>query len=219
VNSGVIDSLRHAGAYPYPVEAVECIETHISWVLLAGDFAYKIKKPLDLGFLDFSTLSRRQFYCEEEVRLNKLWAPDIYLGVVPITLHGGQARIGGEGTAVEYAVKMRRFDPAMCLDVQLADGKLSIADMHELAEMLGKRHEVAPVIAPELRTQSVSRAIELIRENFPPLENVIEKPLYDELYRWTMNQLDELAPVLWQRFDDGWFRQCHGDLHLRISCG
>lgn len=215
VDSGIIESLRDPCAYPYPVDAVECIETHISWVLLAGDFAYKIKKPLNLGFLDFSSLRRRRFYCEEEVRLNKPWAPDIYLGVVPITRRDGQAKIGGEGTAVEYAVKMRRFDPAMCLDVQLADGRLSIADMSELAGMLGKRHEAAPTIAAELRTQTVSRAIELIRENFPPLENVIERPLYDELYRWTMRQLDELAPVLWQRFDDSWFRQCHGDLHLR----
>jgi aminoglycoside phosphotransferase family enzyme/predicted kinase len=168
-----------------------------------------------LGFLDFSTLDRRRFYCEEEVRLNRLWAPDLYLGVVPITRCEAQAKIGGKGTAVEYAVKMRRFDPAMCLDVQLADGKLSIADMRELAEMLGKRHEAAPTITAELRTQTVSRAIELIRENFPPLENVIERRLYDELYLWTMRQLDELAPVLWRRFDDGWFRQCHGDLHLR----
>ncbi len=215
VDSGVIESLRNPGAYPYPVVTVACIETHISWVLLAGDFAYKIKKPLDLGFLDFSKLRHRRFYCEEEVRLNKPWAPDIYLGVVPITRCEGQAKIGGEGTAVEYAVKMRRFDPAMCLDVQLADGKLSIADMRELAEMLGKRHEAAPTITAELRTQTVSRAIELIRENFPPLENAIERRLYDELYRWTMRQLDELAAVLWQRFDDGCFRQCHGDLHLR----
>ena len=215
VDSGIIETLRNPCAYPHPVDTVECIETHISWVLLAGDFAYKIKKPLDLGFLDFSSLRRRQFYCEEEARLNRLWAPDIYLGVVPITLRDGQAKIDGSGTAVEYAVKMRRFDPAMCLDVQLANGKLSIADMRELAEMLGQRHEAAPIVARVLRTQTVSRAIELIRENFPPLENVIERGLYDELYRWTMSQLAELEPVLWQRFDDGYFRQCHGDLHLR----
>jgi len=215
VDSSIVASLRCPDAYPYAVDAVEFIETHISWVLLAGDFAYKIKKPLNLGFLDFSTLARRRFYCEEEVRLNRLWAPDIYLDVVPITLDEDQAKIGGDGCAIEYAVRMRRFDPAMCLDVQLADGKLTITDMRELAEMLAKRHEAAPVIAPDLRTQTVSRAIELIRENFPPLRNNIDTSLYDELYDWTTHQLDELTPVLWQRFDDGFFRQCHGDLHLR----
>lgn len=215
VDSSVVESLRHPDAYSYPVDSVEVIETHISWVLLAGDFAYKIKKPLDLGFLDFSTLDRRRFFCEEEVRLNRPWAPDIYLDVVPITLHEGQAKFGGEGTAVEYAVRMRRFDPAMCLDVQLAEDRLSIADMQELAEMLAKRHEAAPVIAAELRSETVSRAMDLIRENFLPLRNSIDKPLYDELYLWTTKQLDALAPVFWKRFDDGFFRHCHGDLHLR----
>ena len=215
VDSSVIESLRNPDAYPYPVESVDCIETHISWVFLAGDFAYKIKKPLNLGFLDFSTLSRRRFYCEEEIRLNRLWAPGLYLAVVPITLHEGQAKVAGAGAAVEYAVKMRRFDPAMCLDVQLANGKLSISDMQALAEMLAKRHEGAPVIGPKHRRHTVTRAMDLVCENLVPLENVIKRPLYDGLYRWTMRQLDELSPHLWGRFDDGYFRQCHGDLHLR----
>ena len=214
-DSTVIRSLRQPGAYPHPVSDVEIIETHISWVLLAGEFAYKIKKPLDLGFLDFRDLARRRFYCEEEIRLNKPWAPTIYLTVVPITLSEGQARIDGEGTAVEYAVKMRRFDPASCLDVQLAENKLSVADMRELANMLAKRHSGATVVAPALRASTVSRAIGLIHENFEPLKNAIELTLFDELRRWTMKQLDDLQECLWQRFDDGYFRECHGDLHLR----
>ncbi|MCJ7591965.1 MAG: AAA family ATPase [Woeseiaceae bacterium] len=214
VDSSLIQLLRQPGAYPHPVTAVEVIETHISWVLLAGDFAYKIKKPLDLGFLNFIDLQRRRFYCEEEIRLNKPWAPSVYLAVVPIMMCGDKAKIDGSGSVVEYAVKMRRFDPAKCLDVELATGNLSVADMLEVAAMLAKRHHTTPVITAKLRTQTVSRAIDLIRENFEPLDGVIEKPLFDELYRWTIKQLEELTPYFWKRFDGGFFRECHGDLHL-----
>ncbi|MDH5456864.1 MAG: hypothetical protein OEY37_12370, partial [Gammaproteobacteria bacterium] len=118
-DSSLIELLRQADAYPHPVDKVELIETHISWVLLAGEFVYKIKKPLDLGFLDFHDLERRRFFCEEEIRLNKPWAPDIYIDVVPVTLSDGRASIGGSSTAVEYAVRMHAFDQAMRLDAQL----------------------------------------------------------------------------------------------------
>src|SRR3970040_2233909 len=106
----LVEQLRDPLRYPHPAERVELVETHISWVLLAGEYAYKLKKPLDLGFLDFSTLDKRRACCEAEVRLNRRTAPEIYLDVVPITGSIEHPRLGGPGAAIEVAVRMRRFD-------------------------------------------------------------------------------------------------------------
>src|SRR5689334_10465538 len=100
----MLEALGRPDAYPGPVERVEVRQTHISVVFLAGPYVYKIKKPVNLGFLDFSTLQKRQHYCQEEVRLNRRLAPEVYLGVVPIVQHGQQVRMEGEGTPIEWAV-------------------------------------------------------------------------------------------------------------------
>jgi len=213
-DSSLIEMLLQPAAYPHPVNKVELIETHISWVLLTGDYVYKIKKPLDLGFLDFHSLERRRFFCEEEIRLNKPWAPDIYIDVVPVTFSGGAAQISGSGAPVEYAVRMHSFDQTMRLDKQLESGDLTVADMRELATALSRRHGAAVVVARPKRTHTVRRTVEQIEENFEPLEGVIENALLEEIRCWTTQQLRQLDAYLWQRFDDGFFRECHGDLHL-----
>ena len=213
-DASLIKRLLQPSAYPHSVASVELIETHISWVLLAGDFAYKIKKPLDLGFLDFHSLERRHFYCDQELRLNQPWAPDIYLDVVAVTLNDGQARISGDGAPVEYAVRMRRFDQSLLLDKQLESGNLTVADVQELAAALAKRHGAGAAIVATKRSHTVRRAIALIEENFAPLQGAIENDLVESLRAWTAQQLQQLDAQLWQRFDAGFFRECHGDLHL-----
>lgn len=105
----ILEALRDPACYPHPVRRVAVIETHISWVLLTGDYAYKIKKPVNLGFLDFTTLAARRHYCEEELRLNRRLAPDIYLATVAITGDPDEPHIGGSGPVLEYAVKMREY--------------------------------------------------------------------------------------------------------------
>lgn len=210
VDSSLIDQLMRAAT----AEDVELIETHISWVLLRGDFVYKIKKPVYLGFLDFRDLDRRRFYCEEEIRLNKPFAPDIYLDVVPLTNVDGKVEFSGTGTPVEYAVRMRRFDQAMRLDAQLESGNLTTADMLELAEVIAQRHYSAQVVDRLERTRTVRRAIELIQENFEPLEGAIGRRLFDELQRWTYKEIENTKTTFGRRFDTDFFRECHGDLHL-----
>ena len=121
----IVAGLRLPSAYPHPVDRVEHIETHISHVLLAGDYAYKLKKPLDLGFLDFSTLERRKFCCEEELRLNGRLAPNVYLDVVPITGTSTAPRLGGEGEVLEYAVKME--------NVEIVKADVPATELEELA--------------------------------------------------------------------------------------
>jgi uncharacterized protein len=116
--SVLIEALRRPRAYPHEVDGVEHIETHISHVLLAGEYAYKFKKPLDLGFLDFSTLERRRFCCAEELRLNRRLAPDLYLDVVTVNGTLDAPRIDGTGPVLEYGVRMRRFPQSALLDRQ-----------------------------------------------------------------------------------------------------
>lgn len=131
--TGLISSLLSAEIYPHPVNDLQLIETHISWVILTGPYAYKIKKPVNLGFLDFSSLEQRKLYCEEELRLNKRTAPSIYLGVVPITGSTTQPQLDGNGEAIEYAVKMRQFPQDAQLDHLLEQGGLKAVHINAFA--------------------------------------------------------------------------------------
>jgi aminoglycoside phosphotransferase family enzyme/predicted kinase len=213
-NLGIIEALTTPAAFDYSVHSIELIETHISWVILAGDYAYKIKKPITLDFLDFGTLDRRKFYCEEEVRLNRPWAPDIYLDVVPITNEKGQPRFGGEGTPIEFAVRMRRFQQETRLDQQLERGSLSVTDMKDLGDRIAERHMEAQVVVSNQRERFVTLTKEFIRDNFAALEGFIDHAESDHLRQWTERELKNVDSLIGQRFDDGYVRDCHGDLHL-----
>lgn len=214
VDTSIVDALMNPAAYDHPVDTVELIETHISWLLLAGNYVYKIKKPITLDFLDFSHLDRRKFFCDEEIRLNQPFAADIYLDVVPITLKNGRPHVGGKSAPIEYAVRMRRFDQALRLDTQLDRGDLSVADMLELARNIAARHTAAQVIDTSQRDIVVTRTKEFIWDNIAALDGFIGDDDLDLLRSWTAQELEKLEPVLWQRFDNGFVRDCHGDLHL-----
>ncbi|MDH3612383.1 MAG: AAA family ATPase [Gammaproteobacteria bacterium] len=211
----LIDSLLHESVYPHPADNIRLLETHISWVILTGSFAYKVKKPIKLEFLDFSSLERRKHFCDEELRLNRRWAPDIYLDVVPICGSFEEPRIGGTGSPIEYAVKMVQFPQSAQLDAQLDAGLLVDGDMDELAEMIADRHASAAVCA----RLDAADAVELVQH--PMLENIEHLKLHvsrDELQgpaAWTGKKLRELWATVIQRQDDGFIRECHGDLHLR----
>lgn len=208
----LIGGLQRAAAYPHPVAHLEVIETHISWVLLTGDFAYKIKKPVALGFLDFRDLEQRRFFCEEELRLNRFWAPELYLRVVAITMADGQPRVGGDGPAIEYAVCMHQFDQSCRLDRQLDQGLLLQDDMLDLAAEIAARHRDAKPVGPD---EQLLRATErLMQENFQDLAGEIADEQVAALRRWTDESLAALASTLRSRCDHGFYRECHGDLHL-----
>jgi aminoglycoside phosphotransferase family enzyme/predicted kinase len=201
-------------AFEHVVSSVELIETHISWLILAGDFVYKIKKPIVLDFLDFRDLERRKFYCEEEIRLNQPWAPDIYLDVVPITIDDSQPRFNGGGTPIEYAVRMHRFDQALRLDVQLDNGQLSVSDMKELGRNIAERHTTSPIVDASQRKRIVNLTKEFMWDNFSALDGAIDAAELNSLREWTERELQGLESFLWQRIDEGYVRDCHGDLHL-----
>ena len=213
-DSSLVEALLRPEAFSHPADDIELMETHISWVVLAGQYAYKIKKPLVLDFLDFGTLDKRRHYCEEEIRLNRPWAPDIYLDVVAITGTPDAPQFDGEGDALEYAVRMRRFDQGLRLDRQLADGQLTVPDMKELGKNIAARHAAAERPDPADRERLVGQAVHYVRENFDHLGDILDEEEFRFLGDWTERELDKHEATLLQRFDDGFVRDCHGDLHL-----
>lgn len=210
-------ALLNPVAYGLPAgERIERIETHISYVFLAGPHAYKIKKAVDLGFLDFRTLSARRFYCEEERRLNRRFAPALYLDVVAITGAPAQPMLGGDGPAIEWAVKMRRFAPDDQLDQLLARDALTPEHIDQLATTTATFHDRS-TRASDADAFGTPEAIRgPARENFAALR-ASGAPADDiaELERWTARQCEQLEPMFRARRRDGFVRECHGDLHLR----
>lgn len=211
-SSSLVDGLLRAEAYPHPVGRVEVVETHISWVLLTGDFAYKIKKPVTLGFLDFASLERRRFFCYEEIRLNGFWAGDLYLGVVPIAMQGEWPRIDGDGPPVEFAVRMRQFPQRQRLDHQLEAGRLTSNDMLLLAAEIAARHGEAARVRPAGRLLRNTKR--LIWDNFDDLIGEVAAERMSGLHGWTKAALGRHDLLLSERCEKGFYRECHGDLHL-----
>jgi aminoglycoside phosphotransferase family enzyme len=213
----LVASLRDPAAYPHPVADVELLETHISYVLLAGDFAYKLKKPVDLGFLDFTTLDRRRHFCEEEMRLNGRLAPDLYLAVVAITGSAARPTVDGVGDAIEYAVKMRRFDQRDQLDHVLERGALSVERIDELAAGVADFHRTLPVAGADSDYGDPDRVIAPMRENFQHVDAAGERARRDQLARiraWTEASFADRVALIAARKRQGMVRECHGDMHL-----
>ena len=218
MHSELIDALMDPARYPHAVEHVERVETHISWVLLAGEFAYKIKKPVDYGFLDFSTLAARRHFCEEELRLNRRHAEAIYLDVVPITGTARSPEIDGAGEAFEYAVRMRRFDLNLGFDRLLARQALKPEHIDQLAAELAELHGHADRAASDTDYGSPHAVIAPMRDNFSTLESLLSDApglsSIESLSAWTERRYQRLRPRIEQRKVDGRVRECHGDAHL-----
>jgi aminoglycoside phosphotransferase family enzyme/predicted kinase len=214
----LIAALLQAQRYPGGVKKVELVQTHISWVLLAGDFAYKIKKPVQLSFLDFSTLALRQKYCQDELRLNRRFAPDLYLEVVGIFNTPQDPLWGGQGEPIEFAVKMCRFDESQRLDRVCQRGQLGVAHLSALADALVAFHESAEVAGPDSRYGTAQHILAPALGNFTDLLNCLPasglQTRLMALRAWTQAQFQRLAPVMQSRQQAGWVRECHGDLHL-----
>jgi hypothetical protein len=205
--------------YDHAVERCELIETHISWVILTGRYAYKVKKPVDLGFLDFSTLEKRHFYCEEELRLNRRLASAIYLGVVPITGTPQEPVLGGRGEAIEFAVKMAQFPQPAQLDRMLEAGKLETSHLDAFANMIADFHRHAARSTAEDSYGGPAQVWQPMAENFTQIrEHIVDAPQLEVLAgleRWSGSLFARLAPLLARRKADGFIRECHGDMHLR----
>lgn len=204
--------------FPGATSSVELVQTPISWVLLAGDLAYKIKKPLKLPFLDFSTLEKRHACCQEELRLNQRYAPDLYLAVIPICNTPEDPQLEGTGEPIEYAVKMRRFDEAARLDRVCDRGELLPAHWTGLARTLVAFHGAAAVAPPDSLWGLPGEVVEPMHDNFFDLCALLPQADVNArlmaLQRWTEAQFAQLRPLMMARKHWGFVRECHGDLHL-----
>lgn len=214
----LIAGLLRPEAYPHPADAIRLLETHISWIILAGEFAYKLKKPVDFGFLDFTTPARRRFFCEEELRLNRRYAPALYLAVWSVTGSPQHPRMGGEGDALEYAVRMRRFDDGLLFDRLAGAGGLLPEHMDALAESLAAFHGTIARAAPEDSHGLPERQKQAAELNFSKVSPLAEDPgdagRLDALLGWTRTEYARLEPRMRGRKQGGYVRECHGDLHL-----
>ncbi len=216
--SGLVEALRNPACYAHPVRPIRIIETHISFVVLTGTFAYKIKKSVNLGFLDFTTLEKRRFYCEEELRLNSRLTPEIYLDVVPICGTQEAPRLGGGADVIEYAVRMREFPQEALADRVLARGELTSRHIDALAALVAEFHlrtqcsgENDGYGVPEAILASAAQNFTQIRAL--PIQ-AAHLPLLDEVEAWSRREHERLREVFVQRKREGRVRECHGDLHL-----
>lgn len=204
-----------ASAYPHPAGGVKLIQTHISWVFLAGDYAYKFKKPLNLGFLDFSTLERRKFFCEQEFEMNQRFSPEVYLEVLPLYRKGDATSFDASGTIIDYCLKMRRFPQSSLLDRQLKSGTFNPVWVDELAAAISTTHANSTV---DLRIDHTSLLQEHIAASLTAAsqhpESIKEKA-YKALTLFAERALLKLRPQLQLRQAEGYIRPCHGDLHMR----
>jgi aminoglycoside phosphotransferase family enzyme/predicted kinase len=214
----LIKALNASSVYGHPVESISVIETHISWVLLTGKYAYKIKKPVDFGFLDFSTLEKRRFFCEEEIRLNRRLAQQHYLSVVAITGTMQNPKINGDGIAIEYAVKMLQFSDGHLLSDLAEKGELGLDIIDRLTNILADFHESISSFGQESEYGDRFTIKQWFNENFaqiePLLTDDINRQQLHDLKRWGINEWNARNNLMQQRKQQGHVRECHGDLHL-----
>ncbi|TWU02128.1 bifunctional aminoglycoside phosphotransferase/ATP-binding protein [Stieleria varia] len=229
-NNALVRDLQDPNAYPgIDVQTVDLHETHISWVFLAGPYAFKIKKPLKNSFLDYSTLAQRKYFCEEELRLDQRFARELYLDVVPITQENGRWKVGGQGEPLEYAVRMKRFPEDALLSVKAQSGELShedinrlatrIADFHQAARRLGDNDQNTDLSTDLGTAESIQRAAS---DNLDELSEVAGGPAefaFEFVRDWTGKKAQTLRQEFIKRRENGFVRECHGDLHLANIIG
>jgi len=214
----LISALLQIQTYKHPITEIRLFETHISWIILTGDYAYKIKKPIDLGFLNFSTLALRKFYCEQELQLNQRLAPELYIEVVSLTGTAEQPQINGSGEVFEYAVKMRQFDPEQQLDILLQQDKLSRNHIDQLADTVASFHQQIEIASKDSPFGTAEAVWQPLQENFdqikPRLEDEAELTHLKHLQQWSKQRFEQLKKVIAARKKNGFIRNCHGDMHL-----
>jgi aminoglycoside phosphotransferase family enzyme len=217
-HSILVDFMKDPGFYPHTVEAVEFLQTHISSVFLTGAYVYKLKKPMDFGFLDFTTLDSREKYCEKELELNRRLAPSVYLGVEPVTLDDGTPKLSGAGQVVDWVVVMRQLDQNLLGPRVLERGELTIRKIESVVDTLVPFYRSAKTGPGVDEFGSVSTVKFNTDENFEQTAGYVGVTLprteYDEIRSFTDNFYQEKGDLFQRRIDQGWVRECHGDLHL-----
>ncbi len=218
----LIQAFLKPEAYPEPPSRVELVQTQISYVFLADDYVYKIKKPVDMGFLDYSTLEKRLFFCRKEVELNRRLCPDTYLGVVPVTNDGGRFVIDGKGNIEEYAVKMHRLPQDAMMDALLKLNKVTPEMVKDVAAIIARFHRNAATGEEINKLGGIEAVIQNTSENFAQTEKyfgiIIVPETYQRIKDYTEGFIKANTALFHQRAAEGRIRDCHGDLHTNHIC-
>lgn len=220
--SKMISDLMHPSAYPETPKKVILAQTHISTVFIGDKFVYKIKKSVNFGFLDFSTLKKRNFYCNKEVELNSRFSNDVYLGVYPVTFDGSKHTINGKGEVVDYAVKMRRLEDEDLMKTRFRKGTVTSEDIKRIGEAIAAFHKIS-VQSEKINEYGNIKSIKLnTDENFQQtaefVDDSVSKEQYYDLKNWTEDFYKKHQELFMQRIKIGKIRDCHGDLHMEHIC-
>lgn len=218
MNQGMLfDQLKKPQFYGPHVTSVTLLQTHISYIALTGEYAYKIKKPVNFGFLDFSTLDKRKYYCDEELRLNKRLCPEMYLDVLPITQKNNTLELDGDGTIVEYALKMKEFPQDSIMTNMLQQGKISEDTIDRLCNILIDFYSTQEPTEEVKGYGEVSAVNHNIEENFeqtrPMIDITVSKEIYGYIKDAVTKFFERKKDVFGQRMNEGKIFDCHGDLH------
>lgn len=218
IDGYLIECLKQPECYPHATKDIRVIESDLSWVILTGDFAYKIKKKIDLYYLDASTLARRKQLCEDEVRLNRRTFPELYLGTVSIAQKENGLCINGNGEVLEYAIQMQQFDPDKTLDKLHNIQEITLDRIESMVRMLVKFHEQAPIAGIETAFGEPNSLYAPVQLNFDQVRPCLTEPRdisqLVQLEAWANEFLKRLWPRFAERKDLGMIRECHGDAHL-----
>ncbi|HEY9642688.1 MAG TPA: AAA family ATPase [Coleofasciculaceae cyanobacterium] len=219
----LIQQMMQPEFYPHPVQSpIQLIQTHVSYVLLTGDYAYKLKKPVNFGFLDYSTLEKRQHFCQEELRLNQRCAPELYLEVLPIAEADGHFYLNGTAEPVDYTLKMRQFPQEGLLANLYSQGKLTTDRLQELARVIARFHQTTASNDYIRSFGEPAKVREAIDENFQQTEKYIGGPQtqtqFDETRAYNDRLFAEESHLFVERMHADRIRECHGDLHLDNIC-
>lgn len=214
----LIQALTDRSVYAHPTTDITVLQTHISWVVLTGPYAYKIKKPVNLGFVDFSTLAKRHFFCQEELRLNRRLAPQLYLDVVAISGTPERPRVHGPGAPIEYAVQMVQFGQETLLSHRIGAGQLRAAHIDALAHEVSAFHASIATADPMSHFGTPDVIAHAVQETFQHLFDAINDPVRQDharaLAAWCQRTCAARRPTFLARKRDSFVRECHGDLHL-----
>jgi uncharacterized protein len=218
----LVEALLKPEVYPHKPNKVELTQTQMSLVFLTGEYVYKVKKPVNLGYLDYTTLEKRHFFCQQELELNRRLCPDVYLAVVPIVEERGELRIEGRGKAIEYAVKMKRLPHERMMDVLLPKGQVTREMVARVAEKLADFHSSAETnqkIAGFGKVDVIRRNCD---ENFAQTEKHIGTSItikeYQHIKNYTNDFVDSKVSLFDRRAREDRIRDCHGDLHAAHVC-
>lgn len=214
----IITAMQSPDFYDHDVSDITLIQTHISWVFLTGEYAYKVKKPMNFGFLNFTTLELRKHFCEEEIRLNSRLADKIYLETVRITGTENAPQLNGDGEAIEFAVKMKQFDQSQLVDRLLKNNELQPLQIDEIADQVAAFHQQIAISGDESPLGTADIVNAPVIQNFEQLDPLIKDPAarlqLERLKQWSETEFNKIEPLLRARKQQGFIRECHGDMHL-----